>query len=213
MKQRVIIATAVSLFALSARAGLALVEDLPEGGGLLANNTSYIVRSSREVFGNPGRQASAFWVQDKATVAIYIPSGVTLKVNGGDGSGSFGGGAGIYLPVNSTLVLTGGGTLIATGGNAADGGTGGSGENGVVIKDKSHERNEWGHSGDGGKGGEGGGGAGAGIGGAGGRGAAAKAGPGWDWYFTKVVGSKVMEHFCAWIVRLESLISNISAFS
>ena len=190
MKQRVIIATAVSLFALSARAGLALVEDLPEGGGLLANNTSYIVRSSREVFGNPGRQASAFWVQDKATVAIYIPSGVTLKVNGGAGSGSFGGGAGIYLPVNSTLVLTGGGTLIATGGNAADGGTGGSGENGVVIKDKSHERNEWGHSGDGGKGGEGGGGAGAGIGGAGGRGAAAKAGPGWDWYFTKVVGSK-----------------------
>ncbi|MCQ2368510.1 MAG: hypothetical protein MJ109_05830 [Kiritimatiellae bacterium] len=125
-------------------------------------------------------------VAEKNTAVIYIPRGVTLEVNGGDArppskSGSEGGsdlgekgdkihrlagdygGAGIFVPTNSTLIVTGEGTLIARGGNAADGMKGFKADDAVLTRNKQK-------TGGGGKGGWGGGGAGAAIGGRGGHG-------------------------------------------
>lgn len=127
-------------------------------------------------------------VAEKNTAVIYIPRGVTLEVNGGDArppskSGSEGGsdlgekgdkihslagdygGAGIFVPSNSTLIVTGEGTLIARGGNGADGMRGFKADNAVLTGSKQQ-------TGGGGKGGWGGGGAGAAIGGRGGHGGA-----------------------------------------
>ncbi len=71
---------------------------------------------------------SALKVAENSTAVIYVPRGMGLVVNGGTASGATGAGAGIEVPSSSTLVITGGGTIIATGGNAADGG---NGENGI----------------------------------------------------------------------------------
>ena len=190
MKHGVIIAMAVSALALSARAGLADFKDLPDGGPLAHNTTYRLTSSSKRIDGASGSQASALWLPENATVAIYLPVGTSLEVNGGDGSGRNGGGAGICVPSSSTLVLTGGGKLKAKGGNGADGSSGGGGGDGKVVKNKKDEHHGQGRSGDGGKGGAGGGGAGAGLGGAGGAGADSRSAPENSWYTCKVVGSK-----------------------
>lgn len=103
---------------------------------------------------------SALWLSDNATVVIYIPTNVTLTVKGGDGSSTSNGGAGIFVPPSSTLVICGEGKLKATGGRAADGSRGGDG---YSHSWKSADLGET----YGGSGGCGGGGAGAGIGGVG----------------------------------------------
>ena len=59
------------------------------------------------------------------TVYLYIPSGKTVTCMGHDASGTTGAGAGIELTQGNSLYLIGGGTLVATGGNAANGGNGG----------------------------------------------------------------------------------------
>ena len=56
------------------------------------------------------------------TVYLYIPSGKTVTCMGHDASGTTGAGAGIELTQGNSLYLIGGGTLVATGGNAANGG-------------------------------------------------------------------------------------------
>ena len=102
-------------------------------------------------------------------VTIEIKKGVTLTVNGGNACGRLGAGAGIEVPEDATLKITGEGTLKVKGGDAAIGENGGNGANG---RDDSDLFNSvWLYtSGAGGKGGDGGGGAGAGIGGKGGDG-------------------------------------------
>lgn len=110
-------------------------------------------------------------VADNATVVLYVPAGVTLTARGANGSGRTGGGAGIRVPQSATLIITGEGTVNATGGNA---GNGGNGANGLVGSLQTNSQYAYGagkgSSGVGGAGGAGGGGAGVGIGGAGGYG-------------------------------------------
>ena len=55
----------------------------------------------------------------------------SLTVTGGPGYGRLPGGCGIEVPRGAKLVLTGEGTLIATGGAAAAGGTGYGGMGGI----------------------------------------------------------------------------------
>ncbi len=119
----------------------------------------------------PG-QGSGMYVQEGKTVNLYIPAGVTLTVKGADAQGATGAGAGILLPSGTTLHILGEGTLVATGGNAANGGEGGKGGDGE-LDEESIDTWFLGKKilcGLGGHGGYGGGGAGAGIGTAGGNG-------------------------------------------
>ena len=69
-------------------------------------------------------------------VVINVPHGRTLTLKGGDANGRTGAGAGIMLPNDMTLYITGEGTLKATGGNAADGGNGGAGADSSKDGDK-----------------------------------------------------------------------------
>lgn len=110
----------------------------------------------------PG-QGSGMYVQEGKTVTLYIPSGVTLTATGADGEGTTGGGAGILVPSGTTLNIFGEGTIVATGGKAANGGNGGNGTAASFVSPNYY-------AGLGGAGGNGGGGAGAGIGTAGGNG-------------------------------------------
>ena len=117
-------------------------------------------------------------VADNAIVVLYIPTNVTLTAIGANGSGQTGGGAGILVPETATLVITGEGTVNATGGNAGNGENGANGANGEQVSIELVQANGSslvsgkGSSGAGGMGGNGGGGAGAGIGQQGGRGGA-----------------------------------------
>lgn len=126
----------------------------------------------------PG-QGSGMYVQEGKTVTLYIPAGVTLTAIGADAYGIQGAGAGILLPSGTTLNIIGAGTLVATGGNAANGQEGSRGTNGR-LDDESVDTWFLGKKilcGLGGHGGYGGGGAGAGIGTAGGQGGAGASAP------------------------------------
>ena len=117
-------------------------------------------------------QGSGMYVQAGREVHLYIPAGVTLTAIGADAYGTQGAGAGILLPSGTTLHILGEGTLVATGGNAANGGEGGKGGDGE-LDEESIDTWFLGKKilcGLGGHGGDGGGGAGAGIGTAGGNG-------------------------------------------
>ena len=124
-------------------------------------------------------QGSGMYVQAGREVHLYIPAGVTLTAIGADAYGIQGAGAGILLPSGTTLHILGEGTLVATGGNAANGQDGYRGTNGE-LDEESVETWFIGAKiicGAGGHGGNGGGGAGAGIGTAGGHGGDGAAGP------------------------------------
>ena len=107
------------------------------------------------------------------TVYLYISSGHTITCTGTHASGTTGAGAGIELTAGNTLCLIGGGKLVATGGNAANGH---NGTDGSWASFDMSSSDEWISSGAGGSGGDGGGGAGAGIGTHGGNGGAGGAG-------------------------------------
>ena len=130
--------------------------ELPTSG-TLSNGNVYKVTSSKSISGSTS--ANGLSVASNATVVIYIASGKTLTVNGGNASGKTAGKAGIYVPTSSTLIFTGPGNLTVKGGSGAGGGKGSNGTNASI-----------GSSGKGGAGGNGGGGGGAGIGGNGGAG-------------------------------------------
>lgn len=108
---------------------------------------------------------SGLKIASGATVYIYIPENSTLKATGKNGSGTTGGGAGIWVPSGSKLVFLGKGTVVAQGGRAGDGT---DGKNGAGSSYSSSSDNYT--LGAGGNGGAGGGGAGAGIGTNGGSG-------------------------------------------
>lgn len=148
----------------AARAGFTTVETLGSGdvGKELANNTVYKVESDLTLTNTgtgPGLKLAV-----GATAVIYIKEGVTLTVNGGNSSGRSAGDAGLRVLSGRTLVVTGGGKLVATGGNAGNGANGG--DAGACSLDMSGNS----HGGHGGAGGNGGAGASAGIGGYGGYG-------------------------------------------
>lgn len=124
---------------------------------------------------------SALAVADGATVVLDIPADVTVTLRGGNAHGKVGAGAGIEVPLNAELFVTGAGKLIAVGGNGANGSDGGAAtegwvntrlDRGGVDYNRREAPNEplYFNNGDGGRGGDGGGGAGAGIGGRGGAG-------------------------------------------
>ena len=131
---------------------------------------------------------SALKIADGATVTLNISAGVIVAVRGGDAVGTMGAGAGIEVPANATLKVTGAGKLVAYGGKAANGADGHAGQNGSASQVQGRFE-----SGGGGWGGNGGGGAGAGIGGRGGVGGEGGAsGPqvvGRDWSYTDIAGN------------------------
>ncbi len=133
-------------------------------GTTLSDGYTYKVTSNVTITNN-STGGNGLNIASGATVVIYIASGYTLTVKGGNGSGTIGGGAGIYLPNNSILILTGGGRLSATGGMGTSPGSGYSGDYAYFTGDCDYL-----YGGTGGSGGYGGGGAGAGIGGNGGTG-------------------------------------------
>ena len=103
------------------------------------------------------------------TVVFYIPKDVTVTFGGADGRDRNPGFAGIEVPEGVTLVVTGEGTLVATGGSAGqarDGAIGGDGS--YTWRDGLGE--DYVTGGTGGSGGWGAGGAAAAIGGNGGQG-------------------------------------------
>lgn len=136
----------------------------------LANGYIYTVSSDLTI--SATSSAAGLTVADNATATIYIPSGVTLTVNGNSRY------AGIYIPSNSTLIITGGGTLNATSGKPSYGSAGTNGGDAYFSGDYAI-------TGGGGKGGAGGYGAGAAIGGNGGSGGNAKSGPDGACYYTE----------------------------
>ena len=119
-------------------------------------NTTYYYANSNLSFTNSNAGGSGLTI--RGTVFLYIPSGTTLTCTGANASVQTGAGAGIELTEGNTLNIIGSGTVNATGGNAANGGNGGNGDDAFLISDNTIL------GGSGGNGGNGGGGAGAGIG-------------------------------------------------
>lgn len=150
----------------------AAVVNITEGsttGYTMTDGNTYVVQNS-VMFSNSAVGGSGMSVEDGATVVLYVPQGVTLTVNGANGEGRIGGGAGIRVSNTATLVITGEGRIVAGGGKAGDGAAGLDGGSGGY---RYHP-----YGGSGGSGGDGGGGSGAGIGGCGGLGGLASNGSG-----------------------------------
>lgn len=145
-------------------AGYTTVLDLPTTAGSTLSSNIYRVKSSTTI--SYANYYSALSVASGHTAVIYIPKGVTLTVRGGHGRGKNAGAAGINLPSNSTLVVTGGGVLNVYGGNSGSSVGGSSGSYGYWNGGNGSDM----CSGYGGPGGNGAGGAGAAIGGNGGTG-------------------------------------------
>lgn len=137
----------------------------------------YYVVTQNATFSNSTAGGSGLTIADGATVHIYIPAGFTLTCKGANASGVTGAGAGIHVPATATVYFYGEGTVVATGGNAAQGAKGGNGYCALLKNDENFTSRS-------GKGGDGGGGAGAGIGTPGGTGGTGGAEVGyWNTYF------------------------------
>ena len=147
-----------------------------------SGKTYYYYIDANTTCSNTNNGGSGLTIAGGATVYIYIPANVTLTCTGAAGSGVTGGGAGIWVPSNSTLYIIGNGTISATGGAAAAGSGGDAGQKASTPFVRSGYSTDGTHnallinSGSGGNGGNGGGGAGAGIGTPGGAGGAGGAG-------------------------------------
>ena len=135
---------------------------------ILGDGQVFTVVSGETFKGAPGE--SAFAVEPGARAIINIRSGATMTVIGGNASGATGAAPAIHVPESSILYIVGDGTLVATGGAAANGCDGGAGGTGEF--DSANQKGIGGAGGDGGAGGGGGAPAIGGIGGAGGAGGA-----------------------------------------
>jgi len=153
-----------------------------EGPVVLSDGEIYTVASSETLEGENG--LSPINVAAGARAVINIKSGATLTVIGGNASGTTGAAPAIRVPETSTLYIVGDGTLIATGGAAANGGAGGDGSSGKI--DIPNKKGRGGAGGGGGGGGGGGAPAIGGIGGVGGVG-----GAGGDYTEWKTCGNNV----------------------
>lgn len=152
------------------------IDESVGAGYTLQPGKMYIVRSNMtlEATSGSGLNVAPLSSGQQAPI-LYIPADVTVTVKGANANGRSGAGAGIYVPSGAELIITGAGTLVATGGNAANGGKGEDGHNAgdkELTKDLQQVDFDLVFSGAGGAGGYGGGGAGAGIGGIGGQGGA-----------------------------------------
>ena len=96
-------------------------------GTVLQDNTCYFVNQNVTLDASGMTGQSALKVPAGASVWILLMN-KTLTVKGGHGSGQVPGGAGIEVPNGAKLVICGQGKLVATGGNAAAGGNGASGD-------------------------------------------------------------------------------------
>ena len=89
----------------------------------LNDQTVYTVSvNNLTVSGSSGM--SALYLAPNTTAVLYIPTNITLKVKGGSansGTKGCGAGAGIEIPLSSTLIITGGGRLEAIGGAGSSG--------------------------------------------------------------------------------------------
>ncbi|MEG1578014.1 MAG: hypothetical protein RR336_04535, partial [Oscillospiraceae bacterium] len=109
-------------------AGYGTVMDLPTGAGSTLYSNIYKVNTNTTIaYSN---YYSALNVGSGHTAVIYIPKGITLTVRGGHGNAQNAGAAGINLPSNSTLIITGGGSLNVYGGNSGYSSSGSSGGGG-----------------------------------------------------------------------------------
>ena len=173
MKRSSIVLVLAMMAAVSARGDMAT--GTINGPMELVGGTIYTIENNVTIQAGTGQSALTVKSGTGAAgkcVVIDIPAGKELNVTGGNASGRTGAGAGIALPADMTLYITGRGRLVAKGGKAANGGNGSGGGNADFDDDgTNHFKN-----GPGGAGGEGGGGAGAGIGGSGGSGASAGSG-------------------------------------
>lgn len=167
LKSAVVVMFASCVFSWQLQADVVNVTQGSTSGYTMTDGNTYVIQNSIS-FSNSTAGGSGMSVEDNATVVLYVPDGVTLTATGANGSGQIGGGAGIRVPQSATLIITGEGTVNATGGNAGNGGNGANGENGGIIEGGSSQAK--GYGGAGGIGGAGGGGAGSGIGGFGGNG-------------------------------------------
>ena len=174
---RVLSAVAVAVFSVCVvswqlQAGVVNITQGSTSGYTMTDGNTYVIKNSVS-FSNSTAGGSGMSIADNATVVLYVPAGVTLTAKGANGSGRTGGGAGIRVPQTATLIITGEGTVNATGGNAGNGGNGKDGLVGILETKYNSQYLQGtgkGSSGIGGSGGSGGGGAGVGIGGAGGYG-------------------------------------------
>ena len=153
-------------------------------GRTLTSGTYEITESF--AFAAPATE-SALKVADGATVTLNIAAGVTVALRGGDAFEVWGAGAGVEVPADATLKVTGVGKLFAFGGKGANGCNGVNGGNGSADSSTGNFT-----SGAGGAGGWGGGGAGAGIGGkgasGGGGGNGGKSVTSYSWSYTDLDG-------------------------
>ena len=153
-----------------------------------AGTTTYYFATGDRTFTNSNAGGSGLTIL--GTVHIFIASGQTITCTGANATAPTGGGAGIELTEGNTLCLIGSGKLVATGGQAANGGNGTKGGDAAykIAKYAVYDSN-WLKSGDGGRGGDGGGGAGAGIGTRGADGGAGGAGGVGKQEFADVTGN------------------------
>ena len=75
----------------------------------LEGDTVYKVTSDLEIKAASG--LSAFYMDANSTSVLYVATGKTLTLQGGNASGTTGAGAGIEIPSSSLLIITGGGTI------------------------------------------------------------------------------------------------------
>lgn len=124
--------SAVAAFAVEDSETFKRIDNSTEPGYVLQNNHHYTVVGHVVINAksNPGQ--SALRLAPGTGAIIDIPAGTSLTVIGGDGEGQVGAGAGIEVPPFSKLIVSGGGTLTAIGGNAAPGVAGHNGSKGRV---------------------------------------------------------------------------------
>ena len=108
-------------------------------GYTMTDGNTYVIQDS-VAFSNTTAGCSGISVESNSTVVIYVPKNVTLTASGANGEGRIGGGAGICVPETSTLIITGEGMVVATGGNAGEGTNGGNGGNGWTHTTYSTDR-------------------------------------------------------------------------
>ena len=125
----------------------------------VAGTTTYYHVSTNTSYDASAKTDGTSGLIIKGTVYLFIPSGVTLTCIGAPGNLKNPGGAGIELTEGNSLYIIGASTLIATGGNAGNGGAGEGG--GYANSGTKSGSNLSVTSGYGGAGGTGGGGAGA----------------------------------------------------
>ena len=152
-----------------------------------ADATTYYYATGDRTFTNSNAGGSGLTIL--GTVHLFIASGQTITCTGANATAPTGGGAGIELTEGNTLCLIGSGKLVATGGQAANGGNDTKGGDAAYKVAKNIYDSNGIKSGDGGRGGDGGGGAGAGIGTRGGAGGAGGAGGVGKQEFADVTGN------------------------